>query len=904
MGDALHRLRAALADRYRIERELGAGGMATVYLAHDLRHDRKVALKVLRPELAAVIGGERFLAEIRTTANLQHPHILALFDSGSVDGTVFYVMPLVEGESLRGRLTREKQLPIDEALRIAAEVADALEYAHGHGVIHRDIKPENILLHGGHALVADFGIALAASNTGGSRMTETGMSLGTPQYMSPEQAMGERDLDARTDVYALGCVAYEMLTGEPPFSGPTAQSVVAKVMTERPAGIVKRRGRVPAHVEDAVLTALEKLPADRHASAREFAAALAAPAGGGSSARRLAYGSSGRDGWLRRHAAAAVATLAAVAVALAIWAFARPAPAGAADVNRFAIQLGHGELASSVSGARVAWAPDGRSFMYVGAGTAAGTQIWTRAMDELAATPVPGTDGAATLFVSPDGQQIGYLVNSPFTLCTVPRRGGQPRILVSSDISGGGGAWSDDGWIYFDGGSHLARIRPDGTGREVVSALDTTQHEAGLAWPEPLPGGRAVLFRVRRTGEDVGAYNIYALDLRTRTRTLVVQAVLARYLAPGYLLYVLADGSLMASRFDVDRLRLTGTPALIGKGLSVAGFGGTDLAVTASGSLLYSTGVALGANEPVWVTRDGAASLVDPAWRVSVTDAAVSPDGSRIAAAVRAAFSGSTSRTYDIWIKQLPTGPVSRLTLEGEQNWRPSWSHDGRDVLFLSSRSGPAALYRQRADGTAPARLVATDERGLDEGFESPDGRWIIVRSTTGSPGDGDILALRVGVDSAPRPLIATRFRELAPALSPDGHWLAYTSNETGRSEVYVRPFPGVEAGKFAVSSSGGAVPRWSHSGRELFYRTPSNALVAAEVRTAPAFAVVGEKRLFPVVGYLANGQHAPYDVSTDDRRFLMARVGGDVSDTTGGPGAPELVLVQNVAVELARLLR
>ena len=279
MPMTLEQLSAALADRYRVERELGAGGMATVYLAHDLRHDRKVALKVLRPELAAVIGGERFLAEIRTTANLQHPHILALFDSGRVGGAgsgteiVFYVMPFVEGESLRDRISREKQLPVHEAVRIAREVADALEYAHRHTVIHRDVKPENILLHGGHALVADFGIALAASRSdGGARMTETGMSLGTPHYMSPEQAMGERDITARSDVYALGCVLYEMLTGEPPFTGPTPQAIVARVMTEEPRSLTLQRKSVPPEVDAAVVRALEKLPADRFPSAAAFAA--------------------------------------------------------------------------------------------------------------------------------------------------------------------------------------------------------------------------------------------------------------------------------------------------------------------------------------------------------------------------------------------------------------------------------------------------------------------------------------------------------------------------------------------------------------------------------------------------------------------------------------------------------
>ena len=277
MTDVLGRLTAALADRYRLERELGAGGMATVYLAEDLRHGRMVAVKVLRPELAAVIGAERFLAEIRTTAKLQHPHILPLFDSGSAEGSLFYVMPYVEGESLRDRLRREKQLPIPDAVRIAGEIASALDYAHRHGVIHRDIKPENILLHDGTALVADFGIALAASTAGSERMTETGMSVGTPQYMSPEQAMGEREITARSDIYALGAVAYEMLTGEPPFSGATAQAIVARVLTEEPKSIVVQRRSVPPHVEDAVFTALEKLPADRFGTGAEFMAALAAP---------------------------------------------------------------------------------------------------------------------------------------------------------------------------------------------------------------------------------------------------------------------------------------------------------------------------------------------------------------------------------------------------------------------------------------------------------------------------------------------------------------------------------------------------------------------------------------------------------------------------------------------------
>src|SRR5688572_18109755 len=270
------RLCAAVSDRYRIERELGAGGMATVYLAQDLRHERDVAIKVLHPELGAALGGERFLAEIRTTARLQDPHIVPLLDSGEASGLLYYVMPYVTGETLRARLERERQLPIDDALRIAREVADALGEAHAHGIVHRDIKPEHILLHGGHALVAAFGIALAVQTAGGHRITQTGLSLGTPQYMSPEQAMGERTIDLRSDIYSLGAVAYEMLVGDPPFGGSTVQAIVAKVLTERPTAPTAIRDTVPPNVERAVLRALAKLPADRFVSAEKFADALVA----------------------------------------------------------------------------------------------------------------------------------------------------------------------------------------------------------------------------------------------------------------------------------------------------------------------------------------------------------------------------------------------------------------------------------------------------------------------------------------------------------------------------------------------------------------------------------------------------------------------------------------------------
>jgi len=324
MTETLMRLNTALADRYRIERELGQGGMATVYLAQDLRHDRKVALKVLKPELAAVLGAERFVVEIKTTASLQHPHILPLFDSGTADGFLYYVMPFIAGETLRAKLDRETQLGIEEAVRITTQVADALDYAHRQGVIHRDIKPENILLHDGRPMVADFGIALALSAAAGGRRTETGLSLGTPHYMSPEQATAEKEITARSDVYSLASVLYEMLTGSPPHTGASAQQIIMKIVTDEPRPVTELRKSVPPNVAAAVAQALEKLPADRFATAHAFAEALTSP--GYATARMMPVGAAAHGGhpWIRDPRTIATMAVATVALIALAWTITRP----------------------------------------------------------------------------------------------------------------------------------------------------------------------------------------------------------------------------------------------------------------------------------------------------------------------------------------------------------------------------------------------------------------------------------------------------------------------------------------------------------------------------------------------------------------------------------------------------
>ncbi|WP_310571852.1 protein kinase, partial [Gemmatimonas sp.] len=439
MSDRLSRLTAALADRYRVERELGAGGMATVYLAHDIKHDRDVAIKVLHPDLGAALGGDRFLTEIRTTARLQHPHILPLLDSGDADGLLYYVMPFVAGETLRARLERERQLPIDDALRIAREVADALGAAHALGIVHRDVKPENILLQNGHATVADFGIALAVQAAGGQRMTQTGLSLGTPQYMSPEQAMGERTIDARADIYALGAVTYEMLTGDAPFTGSSVQAIVARVLTEKPQAIRTVRDTVPFGAEQAVLRALSKLPADRYASTAEFVAALTANtmAVDRNAVDSLSVQAPTDRSRRLRVIAAALAFTTVASLVVAAWALTRaPIAASAAifdaalpDSAPMARVAGTIATGFGSSSRQLSVSPRG-DFVVYAVQRGDSTMLWRRSLIDASAVPITGTSGGRSPRISPDGQRLAFATRTHTMI--LPIGGGEPRPLLEA----------------------------------------------------------------------------------------------------------------------------------------------------------------------------------------------------------------------------------------------------------------------------------------------------------------------------------------------------------------------------------------------------------------------------------------------------------------------------------------
>jgi len=883
----MERLNAALSGRYRIERQLGEGGMATVYLADDLRHERKVALKLLKPELAAVVGAERFLGEIKTTANLQHPHILPLFDSGEADGFVFYVMPYVEGESLRERLDREHQLPVDEAVEIARNVAQALDYAHRHGVIHRDIKPANILLQDGSPVVSDFGIALAVTAGGAGRLTETGLSLGTPYYMSPEQATGDVGVGAPTDVYALGCVLYEMLVGDPPYVGSTAQAVLGKIIQADPVSATKTRRTVPPNVDAAIRKALEKVPADRFARAADFAKALT-DAGFRHGSEAAARAAVARRLW--NPLSVAASGLAVALAGVTGWALTRPATPE--RVGRFAIANADGTAFTSFGNIL----RDGAGMLYVAPGPSGGGMLWIRRWDALQGTPIPGTDGANSTraSISPDGTEVAFSAGFPGPLRVAPVLGGAVRTIV--DQAYGGGLWTagGDSLYYVDIDIGISRISiRGGDATRIAQRPDSSYVPLSL-----IDGDRVLLVR-RYAGADPSRSHIQALRLATGEVTTVVEGGSPGVVTPsGNLVFGTVDGTLMAAPFDRERLAVTNAPALLVEGVATNAQLHAAATIADDGSLLYLPGETAAEVTPAWVDRSGNVTVIDPDWRFvgnsNWSGVALSPDGNLLALSI---FDG----TWDIWIKELDDGPLSRFTFEGAVNRRPSWSPDGRSVLWISASGEGGDLWSRPADGSTGPEVVLDRPDALYEAVLSPGADWHVYRSGTspafGGTNDADIHAVRAGGDSAPVTLVDTDFRDGQPAISPDGQWLAYMSNESGRMEVYVRPFPDAARSRYQVSADGGSEPVWSSDGLELFYRSP-DSYVAASVRTESGFSVRVREELFPVDPFMTGGLTQPmYDVHPDGRRFLMLLRGNAV------PSA--LLLVQHWFQEVdARLGR
>jgi serine/threonine-protein kinase len=873
MTAALGRLTAALADRYRLERELGAGGMATVYLARDLRHDRDVAIKVLRPELAAVIGAERFLSEIRTTANLQHPHILPLHDSGDARGALYYVMPFVEGESVRDRLAREKQLPIAEAVRITSEVASALDYAHRHGVIHRDIKPENILLHDGRALVADFGIALAASSAG-SRMTETGMSLGTPHYMSPEQAMGERTLDARTDIYALGCVLYEMLTGDPPFTGSTAQAIVAKVMTEKPVPPSRARDTVPETVEDALLSALAKLPADRFASAAEFAEALHAesPTWVMPRGRRAERMAAGPGRWV------ALAAVIVVLAGLAAWGWLRPrGVAGADGTTRAELVLPDsapvefiGEATIGVGQTAIAISADGRTLAYVGGGGNR-PRIYIRPLDRFEVTPLAGTEGAFRPFFSPDGAWIAFFADNQ--LRKVATAGGPVTTLAEASQTTGG-VWTRTGDILFTSDlSQSALMRVSASGGQAARLNGDARMECSKTM-SLLPDDRWILC----TGVSDRAFTfLLAYALETGEHRVLVRAGEARawqvgqpipddvligttplYRSDGTLLYTRPDGTLLSLRFDPDRLMTSGDPVVVATGIRQESWTHhAQVAAAGNGTIAYISGSDAHLGVLAWLDRRGRVdTLPFPAANSLGTD--VSPDGAQVAVAIPA-----VSGALELWLYDLRSGNRSRL-LANLSSSESRWTSDGKYVI-----AGLMGGVLVRVDPNRPGRLDTLARTSSYPFALSQHDRFLLgTPGPQALAGEVQLGTYRIDLDGSlppePVPLGGQAGGAYGPTLSPDDRWVAYLGRAGG---VFVEPYPPTGEIYRISGQVDGDVPYWSAGGDEIFF--PSNSQMYV-TRVHPGSPPRFDPPRLLAAQRFANYAGRPYAVAPDEQRFLI----------------------------------
>jgi serine/threonine-protein kinase len=878
------RLSTALADRYTIERELGAGGMATVYLAHDVRHDRKVALKVLRPELAAVIGAERFLNEIKVTANLQHPHILPLHDSGDADGFLYYVMPFIEGESLRETLAREKQLAIDDAIEITRSIAAALDYAHRQGVIHRDIKPENILLHDGQALVADFGIALAISQAGASRLTETGLSIGTPQYMSPEQAMGDRELDARSDVYSLAAMAYEMLAGEPPFTGPTAQAVVAKVITERPPLVTSARPTAPIHVEYALAKALEKLPADRFHTTAEFADALIHPDAASriaSEARVRTVIGETRQSILRGPAIpwALFATAVLVIAVLGNAVLTLPPSAGREPL-RFTVNLPPDVDAEQP---HIALGNDGMQLI-VSAARDGVVRLFRRPLDQLSFEEIPNTQLGIQPFISPDGEWVAFSAED-LGMKKVPVAGGPDIVLDDADWAGG--SWHESGTIIYSRSyrSGLWQISAEGGEPEMLTAPDTDRGELAHWWPQHLPDGEHVLFTVFRTPIDSARIEVLSLENGSR-RVLIDGAVSAKYVPTGHVIY--ARGELLfAVPFDLDRLEVTGRAVPIVEDVAMLHYEGYAVYdVSADGTLVYMRASVFDADRAVvWVSRNGEeSSPITPLGRYD--EPALSPDGERLALTIT-----EPGETSDLWALDLARDTRTRLTSRGGSDFGAVWTPSGDRVIYVSERP-VYEIYWLPADGRIPGEPLVVSAFDKRPTSVSPDGSTLLF-SHDRIP--EELWSVSLAGDGEPEPFLTGEHPIISPAISPDGKWLAYASAETGRLDVYLSPYPDVSAMKTIVSPGGGEFPRWTRGGRELVYREGAkmqSVAVDPETGRVETPVTLFEGPYLPAIRDVHN-----YDVTPDGERFLMVK-------RPGAGGRREFVVVVNWFEELRAKVR
>jgi serine/threonine protein kinase len=889
---------------FDITEVIGRGGMGVVYKGHDTRLDRSVSIKSLPPELINnATARTRFMREAKLLASLSHPNIGVIHDIiEQTEGNSYLVLEYIPGQTLAERIT-EGKFKLQEALTIALQIAEAVAAAHEHDVIHRDLKPGNIkITPEGRVKVLDFGLAKALGSEPSEKpttITQPGRLMGTPAYMSPEQARG-KPTDKRSDIWSFACVLYEMLTGKIPFEGKTAADTLAHIIERQPDWELLPQ-EIPSNIRTLLRRCLEKDQRRRlqHMGdvVIELEETLSLPAV--APPITTATVEKMRPVGLRKLMMWAVVCLlvGAIAASIVTWNLKRSAPLSQL-VRRYTIRPETDFSQDSFFNHILALSPDGKRLAYVEAGTDARRRIYLRELvNEFKAKPLPGTEGAFCPFFSPDGQWVGYTDGHQRKLKKVSLRGGKPEILCDS-MQFYGGSWGTDDTIIFthslgskeEGG--LWRISASGEGLEQLTVPDLNQGEQGHVWPQILPGGRAVLFTNRCTGgPDIEAYS-----LETGQRTKLFNGSYARYVPTGHVVYVRRD-TLYAVRFDIDRLKVVGSSFPIVPGVMTGGRNSAHFAIAQDGTLAFIPVVTSSTElTPVWVDRNGRVESLPAATPRDYYSATISPDGKQAAFGIR---DGSNE---DIWIYDLTRDTLTPLTSNGNGEF-PIWTPDGKSVVFRSYEDGTFHLFSQNVTGSSEPELLAEFE-GLwaRPTCCSPDGKEVLVsRWDYYDPNhprwDNDIyvISLEQNEEYHLRPFIQRNHNQRQGVWSPDGRWVVYAGDESGRWEIYVEPYPG-PGPKVMISNQGGYQPAWSRDGKQLFYRSGSGdrKMMAATFETEPEFRVTGFEELFEGQ-YQRHIQWRNYDVAPDGR-FLIIQEPQD-------PTPPGINVVLNWFEELKKLV-
>ena len=855
---------------YEIEAPLGAGGMGEVYRCRDTRLDRLVALKVLRAREAADPHFRRRLTrEAKSISQLNHPHICTLFDIGSHEDISFLVMEYLEGETLAARLARGP-MPLPEVLKYAIQIADALAAAHARGITHRDLKPGNIMLVKAGAKVLDFGLAKQTAPSGGDDagaggatatepLTTEGALVGTVQYMAPEQLEGTAT-DARSDLFAYGCVLYEMVTGRRAFAGASPASIIAAILDREPLPMfdaAPQHHPVRAALERIVRRCLAKKPAERWQSAADLGDVLRWIAEGEPVVlKRPAAAGQPKAFYLVAVALAAAATGAAVLWGGLKWR-AQPGPVVRLSLPVRANSMGFG----GALGSRLAIAPDGARLVYVAEEANAG-KAYVRHMDSQQEVSLESTTGATSVFLSPDGEWVGFFGGGKLKKTRIT---GGAAITMADAVEGVGATWGAGGTIVFAPSlaSALWQVPASGGTPQPVTRL--SNGETSHRWPSMLPDGNTVLFAAAR-GPDFTGSRIFVQSIGTGERIGLIDGTYPRYSPTGHILFA-RNGTLFALPFDVRSLTAKGNAAPIVTDLSMNSTTGAALFTSSSsGTLVYrARGVETG-RAMLWVDRTGLEADAAPSERRAFLQPRLSPDGRRIAVTV-----GESAADRDLWLYDLQRRTMTRLTFEAGEDETAVWNAEGTRIAFSTARTGlPRSIFAMPPDNPAGARQVATTQYITHLGAWAPDGRALVWTDFDPATG-GDIRVLQMDGSGTIRDFVTGPFDQRGPAFSPDGRWIAYTSNETGRDEVYVQAYPG-PGSKSQISTAGGSQPVWSRDGRELYYRG-ERQLLSVSVQLSPAFSAGERRPLFEDSYEIEHRDDRNYDVSVDSKRFLMLKV-------------------------------